>query len=109
MDLLFIPIIPKIHVEDEFKKEAGDELLLIEQPKTEENKNIVKPNSTKYVKIFIEKNKDKIKEKIQCPICYSSYTYFNKSKHYKTKRHLLIESIKNNANFLLESIKNNGD
>jgi len=39
-------------------------------------------------KKFIENNKDKIKEKIECNICKGSYTYFNKSKHNKTKRHV---------------------
>ena len=36
---------------------------------------------------FKIKNADKIKEKVICPICKGSYTYFNKSTHNKTKRH----------------------
>jgi hypothetical protein len=94
MDLLFIPIMQNIKVEEEPKSTAEDEILNIEEPKAIENKNIIKQNSTKYVKKFIEKNKEKINTKVQCPICYSSYTYFNKSKHYKTKRHLLMKSLK---------------
>ena len=36
---------------------------------------------------FIDNNKEKLNEKIICPICKGSYTYFNKSTHLKTKRH----------------------
>lgn len=42
----------------------------------------------KYHCNFKEKHKDKINEKVICPICYGSYSYFNKSSHCKTKRHL---------------------
>ena len=55
-----------------------------ESSESDEKINIIK---SKYKK-FIEENKDKIKEKIECVICKGSYTYFNKSKHNKTKRHL---------------------
>jgi hypothetical protein len=41
-----------------------------------------------YLSQFIEKNKDKIKEKQICPICGGSYDYFNKSRHNKTKKHI---------------------
>jgi len=37
---------------------------------------------------FMNKHKDKINEKVVCEICFGSYTYFNKSKHYKGVRHL---------------------
>ncbi len=96
MDLLFIPVIQNIKTVDELNSNVENEILGTEEPKASENKNIIKHNSTKYVKKFIEKNKDKINIKVQCPVCYSSYTYFNKSKHFKTKRHLLLQSIKNN-------------
>jgi len=46
-----------------------------------------KKKSTEYVNKFITKNKDKLKEKIICNICLSTYTYFNKYTHQKTKRH----------------------
>ena len=98
MDLLFIPVVQKIKIEEEPKRITDKEILDTEPPKEEENKNIVKKNSSKYVRKFIEKNKEKINTKIQCPICYSSYTYFNKSKHYKTKRHLILEEVKNRIN-----------
>jgi hypothetical protein len=96
MDLLFIPVIQNIKTVEESNSNTENEILGTEEPKASENKNIIKHNSTKYVKKFIEKNKDKINIKVQCPVCYSSYTYFNKSKHFKTKRHLLLQSIKNN-------------
>lgn len=54
-----------------------------------------------YLKKFIAKNKDKINEKIECPICYSTYSYFNKSKHYKTKRHIKLSSVKSNNKIIL--------
>ena len=38
----------------------------------------------------MEKNKDKIKEKIICDICCGTYTYFNKSKHFKSSKHIKI-------------------
>ena len=34
-------------------------------------------------------------EKIICPICYGQYNYYSKSRHKKSKRHVLAESIKN--------------
>lgn len=57
--------------------------------------NIKNNNNNKYLKKFIEKNSDKINEKIVCPICSNTYTYFNKSKHYKTKIHLAVSKIMN--------------
>lgn len=41
-----------------------------------------------YYENFKNKNVDKIKEKSVCKICSGSYTYFNKSSHTKTKKHL---------------------
>jgi hypothetical protein len=43
-----------------------------------------------YYKKFIEKHADKVKEKIICPVCCGSYTYFNKSKHFKSLRHIKL-------------------
>jgi hypothetical protein len=43
---------------------------------------------------FYEKNKDKINSPIQCK-CGLTYTYFNKSRHNKSKIHILVmEAIK---------------
>ena len=49
-----------------------------------------KYDSKKYIQTFLLKNSDKIKEKITCNICCGSYTYFNKSKHIRSKKHLLL-------------------
>jgi len=49
-----------------------------------------KYDSSKYNKTFMEKNNEKIYKKQVCPICYGSYTYFNKSKHLKSKRHIIL-------------------
>lgn len=47
-----------------------------------------KYNQSQYNKNFMEKNKDKIKEKIICDVCCGSYSYYNKSKHMKSKKHI---------------------
>jgi hypothetical protein len=52
-----------------------------------ENSTPLKYNKVHYEK-FKNKNKDKINEKIECPICLGSYTYFNKSSHNKLKKHV---------------------
>ena len=98
MDFLFLHIIQNIKVEEPLVNTAVQEeqkvntavnLVEKQQPEPEQILNMVVENrNTKYVRKFIEKNKNMINNKIECPICYSTYTYFNKSKHYKTKRHL---------------------
>lgn len=50
-----------------------------------------------YNKKFMEKNKEKIMEKQKCEICCGSYTYFNKSKHLKSKKHLDLLNKLNNS------------
>jgi hypothetical protein len=67
-----------------------------EQVKEEENIFLVEKKKKQYVREFINRNKEKIKEKQTCEICYSTYTYFNKSKHNKTKRHLALLNARNN-------------
>lgn len=47
-----------------------------------------KYDSKPYNKKFYETHKDKVSEKIECPICKGTYTYFNSSSHKKTKKHL---------------------
>ena len=47
-----------------------------------------KYDQNKYNRKFIEMNSDKIHTKHICEVCCGSYTYFNKSKHLKSKRHL---------------------
>ena len=60
----------------------------------EANQISKKERNNSYVRKFIANNQEKIKKKIQCPICYSTYTYFNKSKHITTKRHKTMINIK---------------
>lgn len=64
---------------------------------------IKKYDQNAYNKRFQEKNADKLKENITCPICYGTYTYFNKSKHLKSQRHIraceIKESEKRTADF----------
>jgi len=47
-----------------------------------------KKKSTLYVNNFIKKNSDKINISNTCEICLGKYTYFNKSVHNKSKRHI---------------------
>jgi hypothetical protein len=42
----------------------------------------------KYNRKFCETHSEKIHAKTECEICGGSFTYFNKSKHLKTQRHL---------------------
>jgi hypothetical protein len=57
-------------------------------------------NTKQYHKKFIEKNADKLKEKTICSVCCGSYTYFNKSKHIKSKRHInLLDKYKGLVKF----------
>lgn len=65
------------------------------------NDEIKKLKNKEYLKKFVEKNKGSIKDKIECPICYSTYSYFNKSKHCKTKRHIKLLSVKSNNKIAL--------
>ena len=64
--------------------------IIIEDENKKVNKSKINFNN------FLNKNKDKIKEKIICPLCFGSYTYFNKSVHIRTKRHLRMEENKQN-------------
>ncbi len=48
------------------------------------------PEKVNNNKKFSENHKEKIKEKQICEICYGSYTYFNKSHHNKSKKHLFV-------------------
>ena len=47
-----------------------------------------------YYNDFKERNKDKINEKVDCPICGGNYTYFNKSRDLKTKRCLSVKKLR---------------
>ena len=89
MDLLFLAVTPKIKVEEELP------IIELNNIKLEEPE--IKPVKKDYVRTFINKHQDKIKEKHICEICYSTYTYFNKSKHNKTKRHLTLLNARHNT------------
>jgi len=56
--------------------------------KKSQPKNISKEQRKVYNNTFIEKNKDKVKCQEQCNICNGHYTYYNKSHHMKSKKHL---------------------
>lgn len=55
--------------------------------KTETNNKIYIKDYKKHYRNFLDKNKEKIHEKITCEKCGGTYTYFNKSRHLKTSRH----------------------
>ena len=55
-----------------------------------DNKVLNKYDSKKYIQTFLNKNASKVKEKITCEICCGSYTYFNKSKHIRSKKHISL-------------------
>jgi hypothetical protein len=59
-----------------------------------------------YFNKFIISNGDKIKEKITCDICKGQYTYFNKSHHVKSKKHMNICEL-NEKDKEIEELKNN--
>lgn len=88
MDLLFNFIKPSVNIIIDDKIEKPTDLVL--NNLTENKQTTTKTKSTKYVNKFIDNNKDKIKQKICCSVCFGSYTYFNKSMHNKTKRHIMF-------------------
>jgi hypothetical protein len=46
---------------------------------------------------FKEKNSERITEKHTCEVCLGTYTYYNKSAHIKSKRHIkFLEKEKDN-------------
>ena len=47
-----------------------------------------KSNNPNYMIDYYQQNKQKFKEKIECPICGCQYAYSNKNKHYNSKKHL---------------------
>lgn len=47
-----------------------------------------KKTSTDYYLTFKEKNKEKVSQKHACELCGGQFTYFNKSNHLVSKRHL---------------------
>lgn len=67
------------------------------QEKQEEDKmikKITKEKCREYYLGFKDKNKDKINQKVDCEICGGSFTYFNKSRHIKTKRCIKVKELR---------------
>lgn len=69
-------------------------------PNNEDIKPVKKYDTKQYNKNFFSKNEEKIKEKVKCNICCGSYTYFNKSKHIRSKKHIEISE---KINLLLQN------
>lgn len=42
----------------------------------------------KYYKNWYEKNGEKLREKSHCEVCLGTFSFMNKSKHCKTKKHM---------------------
>lgn len=55
---------------------------------------VIKKTQKEYRNVFNEKNKERIEQQQKCELCGGTYTYFNKSKHNKTKLHQ-FEVLKN--------------
>jgi hypothetical protein len=51
-----------------------------------------------YYETFMSKNDEKIHKKEFCDICFGSYTYFGKSRHNKSKKHLQALEIRAKQN-----------
>jgi len=60
----------------------------LEKQAEEEKTQKKKYNSKKYNDTFRQKHADILKQKINCSICHNDYTYYTKSKHMKTKKHI---------------------
>ncbi len=60
----------------------------MEHPAPEPCINDKKYDQNAYNRRFIEKNTEKIHTQHICDVCCGSYTYFNKSKHLKSKKHM---------------------
>jgi len=48
---------------------------------------VVQYDGHKYYRNWYDKNIEKVHEKHTCGICKGSYTYMNRSKHNKSKKH----------------------
>ena len=63
-----------------------------------ENTKMGNEKQKTYNSSFYQKNIEKIKQKVVCPECYGTYTYFNKSRHLKTARHKTAVGMKQQQN-----------
>jgi DNA phosphorothioation-dependent restriction protein DptG len=96
MDLIFKNLPIKNIDEKKSNLETSSSVISeINKPRENKTENKEKKTSTENVKKFIERNKEKLKEKKTCHICQGTYTHFNKYSHNKTKRHLLFLNLNN--------------
>jgi hypothetical protein len=70
----------------EFEPITLEELENILSEKIKKNKK--SELNKKYNINFKKKHEEEIKKRVICPLCFGSYTYFNKSGHSKTIRHM---------------------
>jgi len=52
---------------------------------------------------FINSKGESLKQKITCELCKGTYTYFNKSHHYSTKRHKMF-IVTNDINEIIDNL-----
>ena len=72
---------------DEENKEENNE---IKKGRGRPKNNIKKSSKENYMK-FKENHEGILTQKIECSICSGSYTYYTKSTHLKSKKHIAIE------------------
>lgn len=77
-----------VDIESEKAVVTEPEKAIVAEPDVSVVKLKKKYNQSRYNKTFMEKNKDRIKLKVVCDICCGTYTYYNKSKHMKSIKHL---------------------
>jgi len=64
--------------------------------------NTKKYDTKKYYENFRNKNKEMVCCSIVCDICGGKYSYFNKSHHLKSKKHLREAEMKELKNKIIE-------
>ena len=81
------------NIDDAIKKLKNIHKEIIKEAKEKEkqNKEPKKYDNKTYYEHFKAKNADKINDKIECPDCLCLYTYFSKSRHMKSKKHLYLK------------------
>lgn len=68
----------------------ADAVTISEPPTAVEAPPAKSYDQKQYNKNFCAKHINRIREKTTCDVCCGTYTYFNKSKHLKTRKHLAI-------------------
>lgn len=68
----------------------AEEVTVLTTPVVEVDAPAKTYDQKQYNKNFCEKHKGRIRTKTTCDVCCGTYTYFNKSKHLKTQKHLAI-------------------